>query len=159
MKNYLDNYEKGKKFIDINNIGSFLLESGYIPNNIWTKKNSDFFVWNKMNEIISQFEFNQNISPTEANKKYGKTIQWLNKIFEINISLKEFHSQYNHYTSSNISFYKLLNNIIMLEIILKNFYNIINKNNESNINKVFNQKIIINKINNEYSDKLKLIYE
>ena len=159
MKNYLDNYEKGKKFIDINNIGSFLLESGYIPNNIWTKNNSDFFIWNKMDEIISQFEFNQNISPTEADKKYGKTIKWLNKIFEINISLKEFHSQYNHYTSSNISFFKLLNNIIMLEIILKNFYNIINKNNESNINNVFNQKIIINKINNEYSDKLKLIYE
>ena len=159
MENYLDNYEKGKKIIDINNIESFLIESGYICNNIWNKNNSDFFVSNKMKEIISEFEFNEKISPTEANTKYEKKIQWIGKIFQIKISLKELHSQYNHYTSSNISFYKLLNNLLMLQVILKNFYNIINRNNESNINKIFNQRIIINKINNEYSDKLNLIYE
>ena len=147
--------EKDKIILDINNIELFLTKSGYLNQNVWTKINSEWFDWNKANEILLAFEFNEKISATEASVKYGDKIQWINKIFKNDITLEELHSQYAHYTSTNISFLKLLNNFIMLEIILKTFYNIINKNNEQDINNIFNQHIIINDIdiNSSFHDK------
>ena len=142
----MENNEKEKIELDINNLELFLVKSGYISDKIWTKQNSDCFDWNKVNEILLSFEFNEKISATEASVKYGDKIQWINKIFKSDITLEELHSHYVHYTSTNISFVKLLNNFIMLEIILKVFYNIINKNNEEDINNIFNQKLIMNDI-------------
>lgn len=149
------NQEKDKVLLDINNIELFLINSGYLNQKVWKKNNSDFFEWNKVNEILISFEFNEKITATEASVKYGDKIQWINKIFKNDNTLDEFHSQYCHYTSSNISFIKLLNNFILLEIILKNFYNIINKNNEENINNIFSQQIIMNDIdlNSSLNDK------
>ena len=155
MENKINSNEEDKKVLDINNIESFLIQSGYLTQKIWTKENSDFFDWNKANEILLGFEFNENISPTEAAVKYGDKIQWINKIFKNDTTIEEFHRLYNHYTSTNISFIKLINNFIMLEIILKNFYNIINKNSEQDINNLFNQQIIMNDIdiNSSLHDK------
>ena len=154
MENIIDNDEKSK-IIDINNIELFLIESGYISQSIWTKQNSEWFDYNKVNEILLAFEFNEKISASDASVKYGDKIQWINKIFKDDINLEELHSQYVHYTSTSISFVKLLNNFIMLEIILKNFYNIINKNNLENINNIFTNKIIMNNIdiNSSLHDK------
>ena len=154
MENQIDNDEKDK-IIDINNMELFLIESGYISQNIWTKQNSEWFDYNKVNEILLAFEFNEKISASDASVKYGDKIQWINKIFKSDINLEELHSQYVHYTSTSISFVKLLNNFIMLEIILKNFYNVINKNNVENINNIFTNKIIMNNIdiNSSLHDK------
>ena len=128
MENKIDNDDKNK-IIDINDIESFLIESGYISQGVWTKQNSEWFDYNKVNEILLSFEFNEKIAATGASVNYGDKIQWINKIFKTDINLEELHSQYVHYTSTSISFVKLLNNFIMLELVLKNFYNIINKNN------------------------------
>ena len=106
--------EKDKIILDINNIELFLTKSGYLNQNVWTKINSEWFDWNKANEILLAFEFNEKISATEASVKYGDKIQWINKIFKNDITLEELHSQYAHYTSTNISFLKLLNNFIIL---------------------------------------------
>ena len=101
--------------LDINNLESFLVKSGYLNQKIWTKQNSDFFDYNKVNEILLSFEFNEKISPNEASVKYGDKVQWINKIFKTDITFEELHNQYIHYTSTNISFVKLLNNFIMME--------------------------------------------
>ena len=155
MENKSNNNEEEKIILDINNIESFLIKSNYITEKIWTKKNSEWFDWSKANEILIGFEFNEKISDTEASVKYGDKIQWINKIFKTDTTFAELHSQYINYTSTNISFIKLLNNFIMLEIILKNFYNIINRNNEQDINTLFNQEIIMNDIdiNSSLHDK------
>ena len=155
--------------LDLTNFGLFLFKSGYLSKNIWSEKNSEIFNFNKYNDILLSFEYNQKISPTEASVKYGDKIQWMNKIFKTDLTLEELHSQYIHYTSTNISFICLLNNFIMIEIILKNYFNIINQNNESNINNIFTEHIIMNDID-LYSplhdknilgmkQKLELIYE
>ena len=133
--------------LDLNNFGLFLYKSGYLPKKIWTQKNSEIFDWNKYNDILLSFEYNQKITITEASVKYGDTIQWLNKIFKTDVTLEELFSQYIHYTSTNIPFICLLNNVIMVAIILKNFMNIINQNNDDNINNIFIEEIIINDIN------------
>ena len=133
--------------LDLNNFGLFLYKSGYLPKKIWTQKNSEIFDWNKYNDILLSFEYNQKITITEASVKYGDTIQWLNKIFKTDVTLEELFSQYIHYTSTNIPFICLLNNVIMVSIILKNFMNIINQNNDDNINNIFIEEIIINDIN------------
>ena len=130
--------------LDINNIESFLFRSGYLRQGAWTKKMSDLFDYNKANDILLSFEFKEKITHTEASVKYGDKIQWINKIFKTDVSLEELHSQYIHYTSSNIPFAKLLNNFIMMEFILKQFYNSINRTNEDNINNIFNKEIIMN---------------
>ena len=155
--------------LDINNFSLFLLKSGYLSNRIWNSKNSDIFEWNKFNDILLSFEYNKKITVTEASVKYGDKIQWIKKIFNIDLNLDELHSQYIHYTSTNIPFACLLNNVIMLEIILKNFLNIINQNNEPDINAIFTDHIIMNDINlySQLNDKnilgmkqkLGLIYE
>ena len=155
--------------LDINNLESFLVKSGYLNQRIWTKQNSDFFDYNKVNEILLSFEFNEKISPNEASVKYGDKVQWINKIFKTDITFEELHNQYIHYTSTNISFVKLLNNFIMMEIVLKQFYNVINKNNEEDINNIFSKEIIMNDIdiNSSLHDKnilglkqkLELIYK
>ena len=155
--------------LDLNNFGLFLLKSGYLPKKLWTSKNSDIFDSNKFNDILLSFEYNQKISVTEASVKYGDKIQWMNKIFKTDLTLDELHSQYIHYTSTNIPFSCLLNNFIMVEIILKNFYNIINPNNEPDINNIFTEYLIMNDINlySQLNDKnilgmkqkLELIYE
>ena len=145
MENEINNSED-KIALDINNIELFLIKSGYLSQKIWTKNNSDWFDWSKYNELLLSFEYNEKISATEASVKYGDKIQWMNKIFKIDTTLDELHRQYLHYTSTNISFIKLLNSFIMLEIILKDFYNVINGNNEQDINVIFNEKIIMNDI-------------
>ena len=151
MENKINSNEEDKKVLDINNIESFLIQSGYLTQKIWTKENSDFFDWNKSNEILLGFEFNENISPTEASVKYGDKFQWINKIFKNGTTIEEFHRLYNHYTSTNISFLKLINNLIMLELILKKFNNIINSNNEQDFTKLFTQQIMMNDIDINYS--------
>ena len=133
--------------LDINNFGLFLFKSGYLSKKLWNQKNSEIFDWNKYNDILLSFEYNQKISITEASVKYGDTIQWINKIFKTDLTLEELYSQYIHYTSTNIPFICLLNNIIMISIILRNFMNIINQNNENDINNIFVEQIIINDIN------------
>ena len=132
--------------LDINNFESFLLKSGYITKKIWTSSHSDIFDSSKYNDILISFEYNKKISTTEASVKYGDKIQWMNKIFKTDLTLEELHSQYIHYTSTNIPFICLLNNFIMIEIILNKFYNIINQNNEQNINKIFTEHIVMNDI-------------
>ena len=155
--------------LDLNNFELFLKKSGYITKKLWTSKNSDIFDLSRYNDILLSFEYNQKISMSEASVKYGDKIQWMNKIFKIDLTLEEFHNQYIHYTSTNITFFSLLNNFIMLEIILNNFYNILNQNNEQDINNIFSEHIIINDID-LYSpmhnkniigikQKLELIYE
>ena len=169
MENIINSYETNKEILDINNFETFLIKSGYISPKTWTKNNLDLFDPNKYNEIITSFAYNEKISATEASVLYGVKIQWLNKIFKNSLNLEELHSQYIHYTSTNIPFAKLLNNLIMLEIILKHFNNIINRNNEEDINNIFNEKIIMNDIDLNSSldnknilglkQKLDLIYE
>ena len=155
--------------LDLNNFELFLLKSGYITKKIWTSNHSDIFDWSKYNDILLSFEYNQKISTTEASVKYGDKIQWINKIFKTDLTFDELHSQYIHYTSTNISFSCFLNNFIMVEIILNKFYNIINQNNEQDLNKIFTDNIVINDID-LYSpngnknllglkQKLELIYE
>ena len=155
--------------LDLNNFELFLTKSGYITKKLWTSKNSDIFDLSRYNDILLSFEYNQKISMSEASVKYGDKIQWMNKIFKIDLTLEEFHNQYIYYTSTNITFFSLLNNFIMLEIILNNFYNILNQNNEQDINNIFSEHIIINDID-LYSpmhnkniigikQKLELIYE
>ena len=58
MENQIDNDDKNK-IIDINDIELFLIESGYISHNIWTKQNSEWFDCNNVNEILLSFEFNE----------------------------------------------------------------------------------------------------
>ena len=155
--------------LDLNNFELFLLKSGYITKKIWTSNHSDIFDWSKYNDILLSFEYNHKISTTEASVKYGDKIQWINKIFKTDLTFDELHSQYIHYTSTNISFSCFLNNFIMVEIILNKFYNIINQNNEQDLNKIFTDNIVINDID-LYSpngnknllglkQKLELIYE
>ena len=157
------------RILDINNIESFLAISGYVNQGTWTKQMSDFFDYSKVNDILLSFEFNEKISHTEASVKYGDKIQWINKIFKTDVTFEELHSQYIHYTSTNISFLKLLNNFIMMEIILNQFYNVINRTNEENISNIFGNEIIMNDVDNNSSlyiintlslkQKLELIYK
>ena len=155
--------------LDINNIESFLAHSGYLNQGTWTKQMSDFFDYSKINDILLSFEFNEKISHTEASVKYGDKIQWINKIFKTDVTFQELHSQYIHYTSTNISFLKLLNNFIMMEIILNQFYNVINRTNEENISNIFAKEITMNDVDTDSSlykintlslkQKLELIYK
>ena len=133
-------------YLDLTNFGLFLFKSGYLPKKIWSSKHSEIFDWNKYNDILLSFEYNQKISVTEASVKYGDKIQWMNKVFKSDLTIDELHSQYIHYTSTNISFICLLNNFIMVEIILKHFFDIINPNNEHDIINIFIEHIIMNDI-------------
>ena len=153
------NFNNNEKIIlDINSIDSFLIQSGYLDHGTWTKKMSDFFDYSKVNDILLSFEFNEKISHTEASVKYGDKIQWINKIFKTDVTLEELHSQYIHYTSTNISFLKLLNNFIMMEIILNQFFNVINRNNEDNISNIFCKEIIMNDFDiNSSLDKINVL--
>ena len=103
--------------LDLNNFELFLKKSGYITKKLWTSKNSDIFYLLRYNDILLSFEYNHKISTTEASVKYGDKIQWINKIFKTDLTFDELHSQYIHYTSTNISAAVLSISVLLLSAV------------------------------------------
>ena len=70
---------------------------------------------------IDILERNLLISLPEAESKYSKTVESLNKHFNSEFTISSLYCHYLKLTSTNISLCQFLNYLILLELILTNF--------------------------------------
>ena len=118
MSKYKD-IEKIK--VQLSNIETFLLKSNFINENKLQYGKID-----QLNQIISKkdylsnFEFNEKISFSEASVKYGDLIQSINKLFSSNLTIQDMYEQYINLTKDEIQFNQYLNSLILINIFFSN---------------------------------------
>ena len=152
--------------IDINDLSSLLIKSGYIEKFSFTEEQLDILNCSNIyyQILYENLEFNETITTQEITKKYGKVISSINKKFNIKSNFKEIFKQYVYYTKANISLNIFLNWLIVLDLILTNFNNLFNVSIhnllEYKIN-LYNIDSIYEGINNDNQkiDRLDFIYE
>ena len=119
MSKYKD-IEKIK--VQLSNIETFLLKSNFINENKLQYGKID-----QLNQIISKkdylsnFEFNEKISFSEASVKYGDLIQSINKLFSSNLTIQDMYEQYINLTKDEIQFNQYLNSLILINIFFFEF--------------------------------------
>ena len=113
--------------IDINDLSSLLIKSGYMEKFSFTEEQLDILnLSNIYYQILSEnLEFNDAITSEEVSKKYGRVISSINTTFNIKVSFKELFRQYIYYTKANITINIFMNYLIILDIIITNFKNIL----------------------------------
>lgn len=92
---------------------------------------------------IDILERNLVISLPEAESKYSKTVESLNKHFNSEFTISSLYCHYLKLTSTNISLCQFLNYLILLELILTNFNDNILK---INIDTILSEKISLYQI-------------
>ena len=159
-----DNIERDKIKVQLSNIESFLLKTGYLKSKSFT--NNHFNILNQSHnnkDYLSHFEFNEKISFSEASVKYGILIQSINKIFKSNLSIDIMFEQYLDVTKEIISLNQYINTLILIELIITNFNEIL-INNDFIIN-LLNHKLMIYDISildnkeNQIKNKIEAIYK
>ena len=137
-----DNSERNKINVQLSNIESFLIKTGYLKPKKMNKNHFNILNQSLNNkDYLSHFEFNEKISFSEVSVKYGILIQSINKIFKTNLSIDIMYDQYLDVTKEIISLNQYINTLIIIELILTNFNEII-INNDYIIN-LLNHKLII----------------
>ena len=158
-----DNNDREKIKVQISNIESFLLKSGYLNQKTFNKNHLDILnqTLNKQ-DYLSHFEFNEKISFSEASVKHGTLIQSINKIFNTNQSIEDMYEQYLDYTKDIILLNQFINTLFIIDLIIMNFSDIISNN--TSITNLINEKLIIYDLsvlddnNNELKNKIEKIY-
>ena len=91
--------------IDINDISSLLIKSGYMDKFRITEDQSDILNGSNIyyKNLYENFEFNEAITSQEITQKYKNVISSINTKFNIKISFTELYKQYIFYTKANIS--------------------------------------------------------
>ena len=140
-------------YIDINDISSFLLKSGFLQRCSFSKKHLSILNMSSSYDkvICNKLEFNEKINFNEASIKYKNTITSINKIFNINASLDEIYNQYIFYTKVKVHLNQFINWIIILDLIITNFNDIFNFDKMKCFNNLMKHKIDIFDINSIYS--------
>jgi hypothetical protein len=158
------NIERDKINVQLSNIESFLIKTGYLKSKTFNKSHFDILNQSLNNkDYLSHFEFNEKITFSEASVKYGILIQSINKIFKSNLSIDIMYAQYLDVTKEIISLHQYINTLIIIELILTNFNEII-INNDFIIN-LLNHKLIIydisilNNTENHLKNKIGTIYK
>ena len=152
--------------IDINDISSLLIKSGYMDKFRITEDQSDILNGSNIyyKNLYENFEFNEAITSQEITQKYKNVISSINTKFNIKISFTELYKQYIFYTKANISLNIFINWLIILDLLMSNFQSIIN----DPLNNWIENRIILFNINTVYDnfdnnsqniDKLDKIYE
>ena len=152
--------------IDINDISSLLIKSGYMDKFRITEDQSDILNGSNIyyKNLYENFEFNEAITSQEITQKYKNVISSINTQFNIKISFTELYKQYIFYTKANISLNIFINWLIILDLLMSNFQSIIN----DPLNNWIENRIILFNINTVYDnfdnnsqniDKLDKIYE
>ena len=140
-------------YIDINDISSFLVKSGFVQRCSFSKKHLSILNMSSSYDkvICNNLEFNEKININEASTKHKNTIASINKIFNINASLDEIYNQYVFYTKVKIHFNQFINWIIILDLIITNFNDIFYFDKIKCFSNLMKQKIDIFDINSIYS--------
>ena len=157
-------------YIDINDISSFLLKSGFLQRCSFSKKHLSILNMNSSYDkvICNKLEFNEKINFNEATIKHKNTITSINKIFNINASLDEIYNQYVFYTKVKVNLNQFINWIIILDLIITNFNDIFNFDKIKCFNNLMKHKIDIFDINSIYAststnkqniNKLNIVYK
>ena len=137
-----ENNSREKIKVQLSNIESFLLKSEYLNHKPINKKHLDILnhTLNKQ-DYLSQFEFSEKISFSEASVKYGILIQSINKQFNSNITIEDMYEQYLDYTKDIILLNQFINALIIIDIINTYFNDVIKHN--SFINNLIEKNLII----------------
>ena len=152
--------------IDINDISSLLIKSGYMDKFRITEDQSDILNGSNIyyTNLYENFEVNEAITSQEITQKYKNVISSINTKFNIKISFTELYKQYIFYTKAHISLNIFINWLIILDLLMSNFQSIIN----DPLNNWIENRIILFNINTVYDnfdnnsqniDKLDKIYE
>ena len=136
--------------IDITDISSLLIKSGYMSKFSFTEGQLDILnssnIYYKV--LYENLEFNESITFQEITQKYKNVISSINEKFNIKITFKELFKQYVYYTKANISINIFLNWLIILDLLMTNFKNIIN----DPLNNWLENRIILFNINSVYDN-------
>ena len=136
--------------IDITDISSLLIKSGYMRKFAFTEGQLDILnasnIYYKV--LYENLEFNESITFQEITQKYKNVISSINTKFNIKISFKELFKQYVYYTKANISINIFINWLIILDLLMTNFKNIIN----DPLNNWLENRIILFNINSVYDN-------
>ena len=173
MKKYQENVEKSEtdiNSIDINDIASFLVKSGFINKCIFSKNQLYILNYNYIyiEHLCDILIFEENPILKEIEKDIQDIISSINKIFNIDISLEEIYNQYIYFTKETISLNTFINWIILLDIIINYFNDTFNFGNGKVFLNLMKNRIDIFDINLLYSnnpnnkkciDKLNLLYQ
>ena len=92
--------------IDINDISSLLIKSGYMDKFRITEDQSDILNGSNIyyKNLYENFEFNEAITSQEITQKYKNVISSINTKFNIKISFTELYKQYIFYTKAYLIF-------------------------------------------------------
>ena len=152
--------------IDINNLNSLLIKSGYIDKFSFTDDQLEILNYSNIyyQILYESLEFNETITVQEITQKYGRVISSIKNKFNLDSNFKEIFKQYVYYTKANISLNIFLNLLVILDSIMTNFDDLLNDSiNDLIENKInlFNIDSIYESMNNENNsiDKLDFIYE
>ena len=136
--------------IDITDISSLLIKSGYMSKFSFTEGQLDILnssnIYYKV--LYENLEFNESITFQEITQKYKNVTSSINEKFNIKITFKELFKQYVYYTKANISINIFLNWLIILDLLMTNFKNIIN----DPLNNWLENRIILFNINSVYDN-------
>ena len=150
----LEKQELNKNSIDINDISTFLIQSGFLKNGPLSKTQLCILNYNNsyIQNLCELLEFNEKITINEVLKKYKKLTPSINKIFNIKCSLEEVYNQYIYFTKENIPLYIFMNWIIILDLLINNFDNSFNFEKGKTFNDLVKNKIDLIDISSIYSN-------
>ena len=165
-----ENIEYNLKIIDINNISSFLINSGFINKCFFSTIQTNILYYNSgyFQNLCSILEFNEKLMIKDLKNDKKVTFPSINKIFNINLNLEEIYSQYIYFTKETIPLNIFINWLIILDIIIGNFYNHFNFEKYKVFNSMLKYKAQIFDINTIIEDnpntdnniiKLDLLYK
>ena len=166
----MDKNESDLNSIDINDISTFLIKSGFIKKSIFSKTQLYILEYNSLyiDNLCDTLLFDEKIGANEIIENNKNILSSINKVFNIDISLEEIYNQYTYFTKENISLHIFINWIILLDIIIDNFSNILNIEKGKVFNNLIKNKISLfdlniiysnNPNNKKYINKLDLLYK
>ena len=173
MKKCQENVEKSEldlSSIDINDITSFLIKSGFIKKCIFSKNQLLILNYNYtyIEHLCNILLFDEKLEVNEIIEDNKNLISSINKLFNIDSSLEEIYNQYIYFTKESISLNTFINWLILLDIIITYFNDSLNFGNGKVFLNLMKNKIDIFDINSIYSDnpnnkkyidKLNLLYK
>ena len=129
--------------IKIQSVYSFLNKTEFCPTNLQNSIKIKDILDNQKFEIFDLFEFNKNITMTEASIKYEDIINSINEFFNTKFKLNEIYAQYNKYTSASFPLNRFINFLQIINYIIQNFGEIFIINNNNLLKTISNIKIEI----------------
>ena len=156
--------------IDINDLSSFLIKSGFVQNCSFSKSHLQILNFNTlyMQKLCNILEFNEKITFDETSTKYQNIISSINKTFDNDVPLKDLYNQYIYYTKTNITINLFFNWVVILDSIISNFKTCFNFEKSKAFSNLIKNKVDMIDINSIYSNypnetrnanKLDLLYK